>query len=421
MSAQCQHCDTLNPPAAKFCCECGARLQKAAPEGETASAAPIAIPWLGKDGDLERRQLTIVFYDLVGLTEFASRLDPEDLRELIGGYHRCVGEILERHAGFVAQYLGDGVLAYFGYPKAGEDDAERAIRASLEISQAVQRLESPHGKLHTRAGIATGLTVISELTASGGQRERSAMGETPNMAARLQALAPPEGVVIAPLTRRLVGDQFEYRDIGSVTLKGFAQPVHVTQVLSERKTENRFLSLHATNATLVGRGGEFATVRRLWKSACGRVGNTALIVGEPGIGKSRLVAALEEELAAMPHQKLRFVCSPQYSGSTLRPVIHQLERLAGFEVSDWRSVCARSAGRARQRAVAQQSRRRGGGSGGRQTGGDGSALAASPPSSVAPLAPSSSAPPSSSLASLVTATTQRGYRTGPLYCGPVSI
>ncbi len=329
---QCQHCDTLNPPAAKFCCECGSRLQKVGREAEP--EAPIEIAWLGKDADLERRQLTIVFSDLVGMTEFASVLDPEDLRELVAGYHRCVGEIIERHSGFIAQYLGDGILAYFGYPKASEDDAERSIRASLEISQAVARLESPHGQLRTRVGIATGLTVISELTASGGQRERSATGETPNMAARLQALAPPGGIVIAPLTRRLVGDQFEYHDFGSVALKGFSQPVHVTQVLSERKAENRFRALHATNATLVGRGEEYATIRRRWKAACNGSGNAALITGEPGIGKSRLVAALEEEAGAVPHLKLRFVCSAQYSGSTLRPVIHQLERLARFQASD---------------------------------------------------------------------------------------
>ena len=331
MTAQCQQCNTVNPPAAKFCCECGARLQKA--PDEAGPGAPIAVSWLGKD-DLERRQLTIVFCDLVGMTEFASTLDPEDLRELLDGYHRCVGEILERHSGFIAQYLGDGILAYFGYPKAGEDDAERAIRASLEITQAVPQLESRHGKLRTRCGIATGLTVISELTAQGGQRERSAMGETPNMAARLQALAPPDGVMIAPLTRRLVGDRFEYRDVGTVTLKGFSHPVQVTQVLSERMAENRFTALHSTSSVLVGRGKEHATLQRLWKGASNRIGNAALVLGEPGIGKSRLVAGLEEEVAATPHLKLRFACSPQYSGSTLRPVIHQLERLAGFQHGD---------------------------------------------------------------------------------------
>jgi class 3 adenylate cyclase/tetratricopeptide (TPR) repeat protein len=332
VNLQCHQCATLNPPAAKFCCECGSRLNRSAEESQ--SGGPLEISWLGKDADLERRQLTIVFCDLVGMTEFASTLDPEDLRELIAGYHRCVGEIVERHSGFIAQYLGDGILAYFGYPKASEDDAERAIRASLEITQAVPQLEIRHGQLHTRVGIATGLTVISELTASGGQRERSATGETPNMAARLQALAPRDGVLIAPLTRRLVGDQFEYHDFGSVTLKGFSQPVQVTQVLSERKPENRFRALHATSSPLVGRAEEYATIQRLWKAGSDGIGNAILITGEPGIGKSRLVATLEDDIAAAPHTKLRFVCSPQYSGSTLRPVIHQLERLAGFQAGD---------------------------------------------------------------------------------------
>src|SRR5262249_8807926 len=171
---------------------------------------------------------------LVGVTTLASTLDPEDLREIIKAYHGCAREIVERHSGFIAQYLGDGILVYFGYPHASEDDAERAVRAGLELIAAVARVHSQGKDLSARVGIATGLTVVSDLIGSHGERERSALGETPNLAARLQGVAGPGTVVIAPLTRRLVGELFEYRDLGPVELKGFAQPVQATQVIAER-------------------------------------------------------------------------------------------------------------------------------------------------------------------------------------------
>jgi class 3 adenylate cyclase/predicted ATPase/DNA-binding transcriptional ArsR family regulator len=330
--AICGQCKTSNPPNAKFCAECGTSLHDAAQDSEAAPAATIA--WLSKDAEVERRQLTILFCDLVGVTALASTLDPEDLREIINAYHACARDIVERHSGFIAQYLGDGILVYFGYPHASEDDAERAVRAGLELTEAVGRVHSHGTLLSSRVGIATGVTVVSDLIGSHGEHERSALGETPNLAARLQAVAAPGTVVIAPLTRRLIGELFEYRELGAVELKGFAQPVQATQVIAERKLESRFQSLRPGQTTLIGREMEYETLQRLWQAASEGRGQAALILGEPGIGKSRLVAAIEEHVTAGRHLKLRFVCSPQHTGSALRPVINRIEWLAGFAQSD---------------------------------------------------------------------------------------
>lgn len=332
--AVCAQCLTSNPPLAKFCAECGANLQqqRRSPSADDASAANI--PWLSKDAEVERRQLTILFCDLVGVTTLASTLDPEDLREIITAYHACAREIVTRHCGFIAQYLGDGILVYFGYPHASEDDAERAVRAGLELTAAVASVHSHGTVLNSRVGIATGLTVVSDLVGSTGEHERSALGETPNLAARLQAIAAPGGVVIAPLTRRLVGELFEYRNLGAVELKGFAHPIEATQVLAERRLESRFQGLRSAASALVGRDKEYQTLQQLWQSACQGRGQTALILGEPGIGKSRLVAAIEEHVSIGRHLNLRFACSPQFTGSTLRPVINRIERIAGFTQGD---------------------------------------------------------------------------------------
>src|SRR5215469_3739052 len=282
--------------------------------------------------EAERRQLTIMFCDLVGSTPLAKRLDPEDLRDVIGAYHRAVAEVVGSFDGFVAKYMGDGVLAYFGYPWAREDDAERAVRAGLALVEAMPRLElATKVALQVRIGIATGLVVVGDLTGSGEAQERGVVGETPNLAARLQTLAQPGTVVIAPSTRRLTGAHFDYRELGGVALKGFDEPVSAWQVLAESAVESRFEAQHEIALTpLIGREEELDLLRRRWRQAEEGEGRVLLLVGEAGIGKSRLTRALLEGLAGEPHLRLRYFCSPHYQDSALFPVIRQIEHAAGF-------------------------------------------------------------------------------------------
>ena len=245
----------------------------------------------------ERRQLTVMFCDLVGSTALSSRLDPEDLREVISAYQSCVAGVISRHHGFVAKYMGDGVLVYFGYPRAHEDDAERAVRAALSIIDAVGRLDVQLTKLQARVGIATGLVVVGDLIGEGSAQEQSVVGETPNLAARLQALAEPDAVVIAAGTRRLVGDLFEYRDLGAVEVKGIAGPVRAWQVLRPSAVASRFEALRGSALSrLVGRDEEIDLLMRRWARAQTGDGQVVLVSGESGIGKSRITAALEERL-----------------------------------------------------------------------------------------------------------------------------
>ena len=277
-----------------------------------------------------------MFVDLVGSTALSARLDPEDLRELIGAYHRRVAATVDRSGGFVAKYMGDGVLAYFGYPRAHEDDAERAVRAGLELVAAVGDLEGPAGTaLRVRVGIATGLVVVGDLLGGGAAREQAVVGETPNLAARLQALAEPDSVVIAAATRRLVGGLFECLDLGAVEAKGFAGPVRAYRVLGPGTAESRFEAFHAAAlAPLVGREEEMGLLLRRWGQAEGGEGRVVLLSGEAGVGKSRLLAAVQERLADEPHLVLRYFCSPHRQDSPLHPVIAQLERAAGFARGD---------------------------------------------------------------------------------------
>jgi class 3 adenylate cyclase len=293
------------------------------PAETTATLAPKA--------DAERRQLTIMFCDLVGSTALAARLDPEDVRELIAAYHRAVAGIVAGFDGFVAQYLGDGVLVYFGYPRAHEDDAERAVRAGLGVIEAVGRLDVRSVQLRARVGIATGMVVIGE----GSAKEPSAVGETPNLASRLQALAAPDTVVIAAGTRRLVGDLFEYRDLGSLEVKGIARPVPAWQVVRPSVVPSRFEALRGSALTpLIGRDEEIDLLLRCWARAKTGNGQVALISGEPGLGKSRITAALEERLHAELHLRLRYFCSPYHRDSALFPFVEQLGRAAEFARDD---------------------------------------------------------------------------------------
>ena len=282
----------------------------------------------------ERRQVTVMFSDLVGSTALSARMDPEDLREVISGYHKSVADTVQRFGGFVAKYMGDGVLVYFGYPQAHEDDAERAVRAGLELVTAVTALKT-HAALQTRVGIATGLVVVGDLIGSGASQEQAIVGETPNLAARLQGVAEPNSVVIAESTRRLVGNLFELDDLGSQDLKGFSRPVKAWAALRPSSAEGRFEALHASGLTeLVGRKEELEVLLRRWSKCKTGEGQVVLLSGEAGIGKSRVTAALLERLATEPHTRLRYFCSPRHTDSAFYPIISQVERAAGFAHDD---------------------------------------------------------------------------------------
>ena len=282
----------------------------------------------------ERRQVTVMFSDLVGSTALSARLDPEDLREVVAAYQKCVAETVGRFGGFVAKYMGDGVLVYFGYPQAHEDDAERAARAGLQLIAAVGVIKS-HTPLQARVGIATGLVVVGDLIGSGEAAERGIVGETPNLAARLQGIAEPNMVVIAESTRRLLGNLFELEDLGAKDLKGIAGPVRAYAVLRIGSVESRFDAMHASGVTaLVGREEETELLLRRWAKAKNGEGQVLLLSGEAGIGKSRLTAAVLENLAAEPHTRLRYFCSPQHTDSAFYPIIGQMERAAGLTYTD---------------------------------------------------------------------------------------
>jgi len=294
----------------------------------TAAVSDVSAP-----AEAERRQLTVMFCDLVGSTPLSTRFDPEDLREIVGAYHRCVTDTVARFAGFVAKYMGDGVLIYFGYPEAHEDDAERAVRAGLAIIDAVARLATPE-PLNVRLGIASGLVVVGDLIGAGAARERGVVGETPNLAARLQALAASGALVIAESTRRQIGTLFEIEDLGRQALAGFAELQHAWRVVGESGVLSRFEALRSQATPLVGRNEELTLFLRRWQQVKAGEGRVVLVSGEPGIGKSRLTAALSERIAGEPHTRLRYFCSPHHQDSALYPFITQLERAAGFAHRD---------------------------------------------------------------------------------------
>ena len=298
---------------------------------------PSTLPKPSQDA-AERRQVTVMFSDLVGSTALSARMDPEDLREVIAAYQKAVADAVQRFGGFVAKYMGDGVLVYFGYPQAHEDDAERAVRAGLELIQAVGALKSTT-PLQTRVGIATGLVVVGDLIGSGEAQERGIVGETPNVAARLQGIAEPNTVVISESTRKLLGNLFDLQELGAQDLKGIDGPVRAWTALRPASIESRFEALHASGLTeLVGREEEFDLLLRRWSRAKTGEGQVVLLSGEAGIGKSRLTAALLERIATEPHTRLRYFCSPQHTDSALYPIISQMERAARLAHGDTAQV-----------------------------------------------------------------------------------
>jgi len=286
-----------------------------------------ALPESQRLEEAERRQVTVMFADLVGSTALSTGMDPEDLRDVFAAYSSCAEETVSKFGGTVAQYMGDGILGYFGYPHAHEDDAEQAVRAGLELIAAVAGLKTrvPH---QLRVGIATGVVVVGNLTPS-------IAGETPNLAARLQSIAKPNTVVISDGTRRLLGHFFELEDLGTRDLKGIAAPVRVWAVLRPSSSTSRFEALHPSGmTTLVGREGEYELLRRRWSKAKEGEGQVVLLSGEAGIGKSHLTVALSERLKGERYIRVRCFCSPQHTDSALHPSIGQMERAAAFAPDD---------------------------------------------------------------------------------------
>src|SRR5262247_57731 len=284
----------------------------------------------------ERRHLTVMICDLVGSTALSARLDPEDMRAVIDAYHAACARITLTYDGFLAEFRGDGILAYFGYPLAHEDDAERTVRAGLDIIAAVGRLETHAAEpLAVRIGIASGVVVIGDFGGEGALRKHAVVGETPNLAARLQTLAEPGTIVVAASTRRLLGDLFRMRDLGRHEFKGIAEPVAAWMVEGVSASESRFEAVRAAGLSdLIGREDEIDFLLERQRLAWKGEGQIVLISGEPGIGKSRLAAALAERIAGEPHTLLRYQCSPYHTNSALRPFIAQLERAAAFKADD---------------------------------------------------------------------------------------
>ncbi len=306
-----------------------AELRDGAPSAARPAENQLASPSAG-----ERRQLTVMFCDLVGSTALSEKLDPEELRGLLHAYRTLCGDVIARYDGFVARYVGDGILTYFGWPIAHEEDAERAVRAALEIVQTVKRASSAED-LSVRIGIATGPVVVGE-TAGVGDQSKLAVGSTPNLAARLQGLATADQIVIATSTRRLVGSAFELTDLGEHDLKGIAEPVHAWRVERALATESRFdaKSGGSTLTPLVGREEELDLLLRRWSQAKDGEGQVVVLSGEPGIGKSRILSALRERLEAQGVQTLRFQCSPYHVNSAFWPIIDNFERTLKFALDE---------------------------------------------------------------------------------------
>ena len=303
------------------------------------SVQTAAAPTQPRLPDAERRQLTVLFCDLVDSTRLARQLDPEEWREVVRTYQHTCATAIQRFAGYIAQYLGDGLLVYFGYPQAHEDDAQRAVHTGLGILEAMAtlnaRLVPDKGfRLAVRVGIHTGLVVVGEIGGAGRQ-EQLALGDTPNMAARLQGLATPDTVVISDATWRLVQGYFAGHDLGPQTLKGVETPVQVYRVLATSGAQSRLDIVSPRGLTpLVGREAEVALLHERWAQARDGLGQVVLLSGEAGIGKSRLVQVLQEHVATEPHTRLEWRCSPYAQQSPLHPVIAHLHRLLRWRPDD---------------------------------------------------------------------------------------
>lgn len=300
---------------------------------EPAQSAPAEA---AESGDAERRQVTVLFADMVGSTALSAKVDPELLGGVIRRYQDATAGAIGRYGGFVAKFMGDGVLAYFGFPRAFEDAAERAVRAALGILAEVGDIELPDGtRVQARIGIATGLVVIGEIIGTGSAQERTIVGETPNLAARLQALAGPDRILVSESTQRLLGGLFQLTHTGEHELKGFSRPVPVWQVCGEAVIESRFAAIRTGESLpLIGRAHEMGLMRQRWQLARQGEGQIVTVTGEAGIGKSRAVEALQQELATEPHVRVNLQCSPYHSDSMLYPVVQYLNRALRLAPTD---------------------------------------------------------------------------------------
>ena len=340
LAAPCAVCGFVNDPADRFCGGCGAAL-KAVPAavGEPATAAPAPPMEVRVAGgeDAEHRQITVLLCDIVEWTSLSRQLDGEDLRDVIRKCQDAWNAAIDALGGFVARYMGDAALVYFGYPQAHEDDAERAIRAGLLIVENTRHLNATIGRakgieLAMRVGIATGPAVVGDLIGEGASLERAVVGETPNLASRLQGIALPDQVVVSDATVHIVGSLFEYDDLGEQSLKGFEAPVQAWRVIGERAVDDRFEATHADReiTPLIGREDELTLLLRRWQQACEGEGQVALIAGQPGIGKSRLTQALRAEIDPDTRTLMRYFCTQYHQDSALFPLVSQLERAAGM-------------------------------------------------------------------------------------------
>jgi class 3 adenylate cyclase/tetratricopeptide (TPR) repeat protein len=310
-----------------------------AAERELPAAPPVPAPAIAAAPDAQRRQLTVMFCDLVGSTALSTGMDPEDLRDVIASYQSRCSAAIRRYDGFVAKYMGDGIIVYFGYPRAHEDEAERSARAALDIVDAMAELNAairrpPGVELAVRIGIATGPVIVGDQVGEGTASETAVVGETPNLAARLQALAQPNQIVVSAATRAMLGGHFDLEDLGANQLKGFAEPVPVWRVLSARDVESRFAAARTgSSAALVGRREEMGLLLRAWDSSCHGRGQVVLIQGEAGVGKSRLVEGLREA-TGKDHIWVAFRCSPFHTASAFHPIIEHLKRVFGWQPED---------------------------------------------------------------------------------------
>jgi class 3 adenylate cyclase len=331
------------------------RLQKALREQGARSEASgentsPGTPSTIADTGAEHRHVSVMFVDLVGSTELATRIDPEDMAAVISRFQDAVSGAIGRYGGHIAKFMGDGVLAYFGWPRVREDEVEMALRAGLHALEAIAKLTVPDGtSLAARAGIASGWVVVGDLIGDHEARERTIVGETPNLAARLQSAAEPGDLVVSEATRRLAGDQFRYETLARLELKGYATPVQGYRVVGEAASASRFdaRTTKAERLPLVGRDTELSLLMNSWRLAASGEGQGVVLVGEAGIGKSRLTSELLNRAGEIEHRRIRFQCSPFFADTPLWPVAQQLRRAAGLDEFDGGSGIAPEALNAR--------------------------------------------------------------------------